>query len=91
MKYHSKPSAKQNMEYIENSQGVMLLCDDVIVTQPSHTPNSSSQNKAENHNTDVELIASSEMEYVPNVKKPLIKDTGAPGCLLRRPVSSPLK
>ncbi|KAJ8737705.1 hypothetical protein PYW08_000300 [Mythimna loreyi] len=70
------PSVKQNIEYIENSQGVLLLSDDVIVTQPSHTPNSSSQSKAENPNTDV---------------KPLIKDTGAPGCLLRQPVSLPLK
>ncbi|KAJ8728582.1 hypothetical protein PYW07_006278 [Mythimna separata] len=77
------PSVKQNIEYIENSQGVLLLSDDVIVTQPSHTPNSSSQSKAENPNTDV-VIASGEMENVAN-------DTGAPGCLLRQPVSLPLK
>ncbi|KAJ8707376.1 hypothetical protein PYW08_010628 [Mythimna loreyi] len=75
-------------DWMRSLMGVLLLSDDVIVTQPSHTPNSSSQSKAENPNTDV-VIASGEMENVAN--KPLIKDTGAPGCLLRQPVSLPLK
>ncbi|RVE40580.1 hypothetical protein evm_014769 [Chilo suppressalis] len=78
------PPAKKKLEYIKNSEDELLP---MIMTQPSCTPSPPRQ-------LDVgTFIPLSQVESVESVKKPIIKDTGggAPGCLLRRPVTSILK